>query len=236
MRNKTLPGILLAIVGCTLAQTTTDPCVEQGLTSGFLPHPTDCTKYISCYGGKGYEQTCPDGKHYDAALQVCDLAENVGCVVNNCPADGIVFLPIEGVCDRYIICIGGTAFESTCDEGLYFDERIGECNLKEDSGCVVNPCTRPPPNPPILEIYPNDSNCKQYLICLDGEPNIKDCAPNLVFDPNELQCPPAPGVTTADPNATSTTADPNAPTTTVDPLDTSPSQDTTTDSITTLLP
>uniref|UniRef100_A0A182NDG0 Chitin-binding type-2 domain-containing protein n=1 Tax=Anopheles dirus TaxID=7168 RepID=A0A182NDG0_9DIPT len=182
---------LLALVGCATAQTTTvqtptDPCV--GASDGFLAHPTDCTKYFSCYGGMGYEQSCPDGKYFDPTRTLCDVKENVECVVNNCPPNDIVYLPIPGVCDRFTICIGGNAFESSCDEGLYFDEVLQECNLKNETNCVVNPCVQPPPDPPILEMHPNDANCAQYVICLNGEPIVRDCAPNLFFDPNVSQC------------------------------------------------
>ncbi|KFB41688.1 AGAP010470-PA-like protein [Anopheles sinensis] len=177
---------LVATIGCVAAQTTTDPCV--GSDQAFLPNPTDCTKYYSCYGGIGYEQVCPDGKYFDPTRSLCDIAANVNCVVNNCPPDGIVFLPIPNVCDRYTICVGGEAFEGFCDEDLYFDVNLGDCNYKNESGCVVNPCTQPPPNPPVLEIYPNEADCQQYLICLNGQPTIRDCAPGLFFDPTTLQC------------------------------------------------
>ncbi|XP_058122317.1 probable chitinase 10 [Anopheles ziemanni] len=177
---------LVATIGCVAAQTTTDPCVGSDLP--FLPHPTECSKYFSCYGGIGYEQVCPDGKYFDPTRSICDIAQNVDCVVNNCPPDGIVFLPIPNVCDRYTICVGGEAFEGICDENLYFDEALGDCNYKNESGCVVNPCTQPPPNPPILEIHPNESSCTQYLICLSGQPVVRDCAPGLFFDPTALQC------------------------------------------------
>uniref|UniRef100_A0A182JGD0 Chitin-binding type-2 domain-containing protein n=1 Tax=Anopheles atroparvus TaxID=41427 RepID=A0A182JGD0_ANOAO len=186
--------VLVAFIGFAAAQTTTttaapsatDPCIGQ--PDGFLPHPSECTKYFSCYGGKGYEQVCPDGKFFDPARQLCDVAANVNCIVNNCPPEGIEFLPIPGVCDRYTICVGGEAFEGVCDEALYFDAELGDCNYKNESGCVVNPCIQPPPNPPTLEIYPNDVDCQQYVICLNGEPIIRDCADGLFFDPAALQC------------------------------------------------
>ncbi|XP_049298658.1 peritrophin-1-like [Anopheles funestus] len=180
---------LMAIIGCATAQTTVDPCAEPGVTEAFLPHPTDCTKYFSCYGGKGYEQTCPDGKFFDPMNKWCDIPEKANCVVNNCPPDGIVYLPIPDVCDRFTICIGGVAFEGVCDDNLYFDAELQECNLKNETDCVVNPCIQPPPDPPVeLEIYPNPANCQQYLLCLQGEPIIRNCAPNLFFDPTLLHC------------------------------------------------
>ncbi|XP_052871345.1 peritrophin-44-like, partial [Anopheles cruzii] len=180
--------LVVATICCTTA--VADPCTEQGVYTGFLPHETDCTKYYSCYGGVAYEQTCPDGKYFDPTRTICDLEANVDCVSNNCPPDGVVFLPIPNVCDRYLICINGNAFEGVCDGGLFFDAVLGDCNLKNESGCLVNPCIQPPPNPPQLEIYPNPADCHQYLICGNGEPVVRDCAPQLVFDPSSLQCVP----------------------------------------------
>ncbi|XP_053667866.1 protein obstructor-E-like [Anopheles marshallii] len=179
---------LMAIIGCATAQTTVDPCVGV-VGEDLLPHPNDCTKYFSCYGGKGYEQTCPDGKYFHPREKWCDIPGNVDCVTNNCPPDGIEYLPVPNQCDRYIICVAGEAFEVICSDGLFFDEKLGECNLKNETNCIVNPCI-PPPTDPIdtLPIHPNPGNCQQYIICLDDEPIIKDCAPNLFFDPNESKC------------------------------------------------
>uniref|UniRef100_A0A182SUL3 Chitin-binding type-2 domain-containing protein n=1 Tax=Anopheles maculatus TaxID=74869 RepID=A0A182SUL3_9DIPT len=179
---------LLAVLGCATAQTTVDPCVEAGQTSGFLPHPTNCSLYFSCYGNKGYEQACPDGKLFDPVKIVCDIAEKVQCNVNNCPPDGIVYLPVPNVCDQYIICIGGVAFEETCDAGLFFDPVLEECNLANETNCVVNPCIQPPPVPPVLEIYPNPANCSQYIICLEGDAILRDCAKGLTFDQTLEKC------------------------------------------------
>lgn len=185
---------LVAIIGCAAAQTTTtqspasDPCVETATADGFLPHPTECTKYFSCYGGKGYEQTCPDQKYFDPINLLCDIPENVDCVVNNCPPNEIVYLPVNGSCTDFIRCIGGVAYESSCQPGLFFDPALQECNLESEVDCVVNPCTQPPPDPPILEIYPNPGNCKEYILCLNGEGIVRQCAPGLFFDEQATSC------------------------------------------------
>ncbi|XP_035903432.1 peritrophin-1-like [Anopheles stephensi] len=178
---------LLAIVGCATAQTTVDPCVEAGKTDGFLPHPTNCSLYFACYGNKGYEQACPDGKFFDPVKIVCDVPEKVQCQINNCPPEGIEYLPMPGSCDQYIICIGGVAFNQTCDTGLFFDPVLGECNYANLTDCVVNPCG-PPAVPPVLEIHPNPANCSQYIICVEGEANIRDCASGLFFDVVAEKC------------------------------------------------
>ncbi|XP_058065690.1 peritrophin-1-like [Anopheles bellator] len=237
--------LMVATICCTTA--VADPCKEQGLYTGFLPHETDCSKYYSCYGGEAYLQECPDGKYFDPTRTVCDLEANVDCVTNNCPPDGIVFLPIPNVCDRYLICINGDAFEGVCDGDLFFDAVLGDCNLKNESGCLVNPCIQPPPSPPQLEIYPNPADCHQYLICSNGEPVVRECAPQLVFDPSSLQCVPGeeclptegtttvnPGSTTTAAGATTDSSSTSDPTTTLDP--TSSSDTTTTAATTTVAP
>ncbi|KAF0297291.1 Peritrophin-1 [Amphibalanus amphitrite] len=45
-----------------------------------FPHPTDCTKYITCSHQREVEQVCPPNLYYNPTLKVCDVPERAGCV------------------------------------------------------------------------------------------------------------------------------------------------------------
>ncbi|XP_050090304.1 peritrophin-1 [Anopheles aquasalis] len=188
--------VLVAVIDCTAAQLTPDPCA--GTTGqSFLPHPTNCTLYISCYEGIGYEVSCPPGYFFNASATQCDVLVGDGCPVS-CPPDGIAVLPDpQGRCDFYIICLGGLEYPGECAEGLYFDVTLEECNYAHLVDCVNNPCSTDPATPQ-PEIYPNDADCTKYIYCLAGEPITRTCAPGLHFDAATLKCVDGP---CPDPNA-----------------------------------
>ncbi|XP_035793649.1 chitotriosidase-1-like [Anopheles albimanus] len=54
------------------------PCA--GGQSGFVPHPTDCSRYFMCLGeGVAFEFTCPAGTLFDPILNVCNWSDKVQC-------------------------------------------------------------------------------------------------------------------------------------------------------------
>ncbi|XP_035790437.1 peritrophin-1-like [Anopheles albimanus] len=179
--------VLVALIDCTAAQLNPDPCA--GTTGqSFLPHPTNCTLYISCYEGVGYEQPCPPGYFFNASATRCDVKEGDGCPVS-CPPDGIAFLPDPaGRCEFYVICIAGTEYpDNECAPGLYFDVTLEECNYANATDCVNNPCSTDPATPQ-PEIYPNEVDCTKYILCLAGEPIERQCPTGLHFDTTLLKC------------------------------------------------
>ncbi|XP_049540215.1 peritrophin-1 [Anopheles darlingi] len=189
--------VLVAVIDCTAAQLNPDPCAGT-TTQSFLPHPTNCTLYISCYAGVGYEVSCPPGYFFNVTATQCDVKEGEGCPAS-CPPDGIAFLPDPaGRCEFYVICIGGVEIpDQECAEGLYFDATLEECNFPNATNCINNPCSTDPAEPQ-PEYHPSDTDCTHYILCLAGEPIERTCPPNLHFDPVELKCVVGP---CPDPNA-----------------------------------
>ena len=48
-------------------------------SDGIMAHPTDCSKFIGCTGGVGYEFLCPGGLKFDFAKGVCEWPETAVC-------------------------------------------------------------------------------------------------------------------------------------------------------------
>ncbi len=47
--------------------------------SGIFPHPEDCTKFLNCAHGRAFEQNCPAGLHFNAAISNCDWPNSANC-------------------------------------------------------------------------------------------------------------------------------------------------------------
>ncbi|XP_025406310.1 uncharacterized protein LOC112680434 isoform X2 [Sipha flava] len=47
--------------------------------SGIKPHPTDCSKFISCASGRQFEMNCGPGTLFNPTISVCDYPYNVEC-------------------------------------------------------------------------------------------------------------------------------------------------------------
>ncbi|XP_055527638.1 probable chitinase 10 [Wyeomyia smithii] len=44
-----------------------------------LPHSNDCSKFVTCLSGLGYEMNCPEGLEYSVAQTTCDYPEYAQC-------------------------------------------------------------------------------------------------------------------------------------------------------------
>ncbi|XP_049541790.1 chitotriosidase-1 [Anopheles darlingi] len=57
------------------------PCA--GGQTGFVPHPTDCSRYFMCLGeGIAFEFSCPSGTLFDPILNVCNWSDKVECDIS----------------------------------------------------------------------------------------------------------------------------------------------------------
>lgn len=55
-------------------------CTES---RGQFPDPSDCNKFINCWDGTAFEQSCPSGLVFNAEKKYCDYPPNVNCSSNN---------------------------------------------------------------------------------------------------------------------------------------------------------
>lgn len=51
--------------------------------NGIKPHPTDCSKFLSCANGRTFEMDCGPGTLFNPTISVCDYPYNVECSRND---------------------------------------------------------------------------------------------------------------------------------------------------------
>jgi hypothetical protein len=123
-------------------------------------------------------------------------------------ANGIFNFPDAKVCDKYLNCDKGVAFEMPCPNPLLFDVEVGSCVRSEQLSATAKRCddtnnfleidgftcpggeTIGPQN--LLQthpVFPHPSDCQFYFTCFFGkEPNKFGCSKGQVFDSENQQC------------------------------------------------
>ncbi|KAL1404102.1 hypothetical protein pipiens_005458 [Culex pipiens pipiens] len=103
------------------------PWWEQPLQSTFLPHPTDCSKYLTCVSGETVAKSCPNGLHWNNLRKICDLPWVASC--NPRPVDcsfGQLLPHVD--CDKYYLCLDNSRkVVLYCPQFLHFNERSKKC-------------------------------------------------------------------------------------------------------------
>ncbi|GJQ66550.1 hypothetical protein Trydic_g4534, partial [Trypoxylus dichotomus] len=65
--------------GCEQAACPYDISPPANVT--FFPHYTDCGRYCMCdWHGFAHDMACPDGLHWNTALDTCDYPTRAGCI------------------------------------------------------------------------------------------------------------------------------------------------------------
>ncbi|CAL1274737.1 unnamed protein product [Larinioides sclopetarius] len=88
-------------------------------------------------------------------------------------------------CTKYLKCVNGDSQVRNCPKGFKFDS-IRYCVLPDENpDCgrktVGGPLDVDEKCPETYGIFPVKSDCHKYMICKDGQPEIKDCPPNKVY-------------------------------------------------------
>ncbi|KAL1400239.1 hypothetical protein pipiens_007605 [Culex pipiens pipiens] len=103
------------------------PWWEQPLQPTFLPHPTDCSKYLTCVSGETVAKSCPNGLHWNNLRKICDLPWVASC--NPRPVDcsfGQLLPHVD--CDKYYLCLDNSRkVVLYCPQYLHFNERSKKC-------------------------------------------------------------------------------------------------------------
>lgn len=61
------------------------PTVEDPKNPIHYPHPTECSKFLTCSWGSLVEQNCPEGHLWNDLMKYCDYPENVDCIGMSTP-------------------------------------------------------------------------------------------------------------------------------------------------------
>ena len=158
-----------------------------------------CDLFYICRKGVANIEFCPEGLLFDDKIpnhEKCVLPHNVDCgdriyVQEPSPdrdpkcerANGVFNHPEENVCDKYIQCDNGRAFEFPCPVPLIFDTKVGSCVRKDQASEEARRCdgekvyeidgfacpggeTFGPQN--LLQahpIYAHPTDCRSYFSC-----------------------------------------------------------------------
>lgn len=136
--------------------------------NGIKPHPTDCSKFLSCSFGRTFEMVCGPGTLFNPAISVCDYPYNVQC--NRTTVQTTVVATTTTEQEDY----GYTSFpvEFTTERDDYY---VSPTDLRQDfepdtstnEPSITESLTEPEPleneNPAILETLPTENRQLKIL-------------------------------------------------------------------------
>jgi len=227
--THTLVLVLAFSAACVTAQENGDeaPFFDCPETNGKFRDLEQCDLFYICRKNVATIEYCPEGLLFDDSIpnhEKCVLPHNVDCGSREfvqepsedrdpkCEkANGVFNHPDENVCDKYIQCDNGRAFEFPCPNPLIFDVQVGSCVRKEQAsdaarlcdGAVINevdgfscPGSGDVIGPQNLlqahPIHPHPTDCRYYFSCYHNkEPNKFGCSEGNVFDRLTQVCKPA---------------------------------------------
>ena len=172
--------------------------------NGRFPDPEQCDLYYICRKDSAEAVLCPEGLLFDFSIpnrEKCVLPHNVKCgdrvlIQERTPgidprceaANGIFNFDDPAVCDKYINCDQGRAFEMPCPAPLVFDITLGTCTRPEQLSEQARRCDE---DQEFLEIdgfrcpggekvgpqgllqahpiYPHPTDCRSYFTCYFGK-------------------------------------------------------------------
>jgi len=220
--------LVLALANIASAQNNGDeaPFFECPEPNGKFRDQEQCDLFYICRKEVATIEYCPEGLLFDDSIpnhEKCVLPHNVDCgtrefVQEPSPdrdekcekANGVFNHPDETVCDKYIQCDNGRAFEFPCPNPLIFDVKVGSCVRKEQASDLARLCDGEvfnevdgfscpggdvvgPQN--LLQAHPihaHPTDCRYYFSCYHNkEPNKFGCSEGNVFDRLTQVCKPA---------------------------------------------
>lgn len=133
--------------------------------TGVLPYPYDCRRFLNCWKGRAYIQTCGPGTVFNGDTLECDNPNKVVCrglsaklfdqqPTNNrlgklqqyngdgdngdisCPIGYSGLLPHPNDCSKFLNCAHGMMHIQTCGPRTMFDARMKVCDFATKVDCT----------------------------------------------------------------------------------------------------
>ncbi|XP_019533670.2 peritrophin-1 [Aedes albopictus] len=156
--------VVLSLVTGSLSSVLCPTKVDPAKTV-HLPHPTSCSKFLTCVGNHPVEQDCPAGLHWNVGNSFCDYPRASGCsrgedsdqldnrpynstaVANSiclpqssrCPLNSN---PSQDViflkhrdCRKFYACVSTQQVELSCPPELYWNARACVCDYEVEAEC-----------------------------------------------------------------------------------------------------
>lgn len=107
-----------------------------------------------------------------------------------CPADGIKQISHPDSCEKYILCIGGSAVERRCAPGFHFSREFRSCVSPDIAECEEERKWQCPKEDDLnnLVFLPNKENCSKYYLCFGGDQIPLSCSDGLHWSTEEEAC------------------------------------------------
>ncbi|XP_065087957.1 probable chitinase 10 [Ochlerotatus camptorhynchus] len=218
--------ILLALVACIATHSVAEPsCPPLGDTETvvYFPHPTDCSKFLTCHWGNLVELCCPSGTFWNDDIRACDLQGNVICTPQPEPTTAELTTAEPTTAEPT------TAEPTTAEPTTAEPTTAGPVTTTTELDTTTSTMAAPPTHPseqcpdsydPNNEVFVPHADCTKYYICTWGGVAVEQkCPPNLHWNQNLSYCdyPAQAGCSSASPTpqptsepVTSTTSAPTS--------------------------
>ncbi|KAI8040744.1 hypothetical protein M5D96_006687, partial [Drosophila gunungcola] len=163
--------------------------------NSYLPHPTNCHKFIQCSNGNEFIMDCPANLYWDYQNLACsrepsvcyNSEENAKPEEKTC-GPGVDFLVHPTDCTKYLQCSNGEPLERKCPDPLYWNPEISVCdwsnkycnNLQsanESISCAVGMN---------FDVFQGD--CSKYIKCFGLRGIVMSCSLGLYWNPVSELC------------------------------------------------
>lgn len=203
-----LKVIFISIVIATAYAQPGEVCT---VNSKATPHPSNCSKFLSCGSGKIMEMECPARLHFNAKQKICDWPASAGCEtppsqdnpisdLTAVPSPGEACQPspqrnnprttaYKGSCEKFLICTG-IWVAMDCPLGLWFSVETGKCEHPENAKCC--PTCAAPKCTTDGELLPNPNDCRKFYICSGLSVIELTCIGDLVYNATSGECEQGP--------------------------------------------
>ncbi|XP_073842110.1 uncharacterized protein [Musca autumnalis] len=170
----------------------------EGLAEGsVLLYPYNCSAYISCRYDCPYLEYCDADKLFNWFLGICDDPNNVECLVQPfpTPTTPTPTTTANNTTPELDTTTAQPPFTPTLPPSIDLEMCRGEADYS---------------------LFPYEENCHQYIMCMGGEVELRDCPNGWLYnyemqmcdDTGEEVCYTASSTTPENTEATTTTAEP----------------------------